>query len=211
MNPPIEDRIIAAFEGYRATTVLLEELAQKRVYPQEIVILACARLDALANLAITQKQSQRDRFAAFLYTYSSKRQELEQVALPNLYFRLFLSYITLPASIPIPGRMWANDLTREATFLQFLIDSGLSLAEEDIAKFLEKFSAWLQRKYRTTVSQAKSKPHTDTVKAVLEHLTVCSHAYRKGIYDAAIEAIKPFVQQFRLVDIIYRDYRSSAI
>jgi hypothetical protein len=140
---PIEDRIVTAFEGYRDTSILLEELTQRRVYPHEIVILTCARLDALANLAITQKQSQRDRFATFLNTYSAKRQELEQVALPNLYFQLFVSYLTLPAILPTPGRIWASDLTKEAVFLQFLVDSELPLVGKDIAKFLEKFSAWM--------------------------------------------------------------------
>ncbi len=137
--------------------------------------------------------------------------ELEQVVLPNLYFQLFLRYITLSATILSPGRLWSNDLSEDATFLQFLVDSGLPLVDEEISRFLHHFSAWIQRKYRTTVTQAKLEPHTETLTGVLEHLKKCSHSYRKGYYDLAIQVIKPLIQQFRLADIIYRDYRSSSI
>src|SRR6266481_2843059 len=99
MKRKIEDRVNAAFEEHRATTALLENFIQSREYPNEIVILACARLDALANLAMTKKQGQRNRFVSFLHTYSGRRNELEQVALPNLYLHIFMQFATLGATI----------------------------------------------------------------------------------------------------------------
>jgi len=208
---PIEDRIRAAFDEYRATLTLIEDMALAQDLAQEIVILACARLDALANLAMTKQRSQNERFVSFLMTYSGKSRELEQIALPNMYFNLFVQSVTLPATVPAPGRLYAYDIKRDALFLQHLVDSGVPMTTDAIGKWLHRLSVWLQRKYRTTATQSKQKPHQDTLRNIMQHLEDCSSAYRKGFYDEAVKAIGPFVRRFRLAEVLYRDYRSRSI
>jgi hypothetical protein len=194
MKPAIEKRINAAFEECRRTGILVEDLARRREHPHEIVILACARSDALANLSITKKRSQRERFVSFLHAYSGKPSEIKRVALPNLYFHLFLQYVTLPGILPTAGRMCVFDVTRDAAFLQFVVDSGVAIEENEVYKLLHKLSAWLQRKYRTTATQTKSKPHDDKASAIISHLDQCSRSYRKGIYNKAIAAPRPLLR-----------------
>jgi hypothetical protein len=211
MKPLIEDRIKSAFNGYRDTIDILEEFVKSKKNPIELVILACSRLDALANLAYTQKRSQRDRFVSFLSTYSSKNRELNQVSLPNLYGQLMVQFVTLPETLPKPGRMHAYDILREGTFLQFMIESDLPIEEEEMTKFLHQLSVWIQRKYRTTLTQSRKKPYLDTDNNVINHLRVCSKTYRKGLYNKAIDALKPILHEYRLSDLLYRDYRSGSI
>jgi len=82
---PVDGRIDEAFADYADTIALLEGYAQNREHPKEFAILACARIDALANLAARGK-SQRERFVAFVEEFSGKRTLLEKVAVPNLYY-----------------------------------------------------------------------------------------------------------------------------
>jgi hypothetical protein len=207
----IDDRIKAAFDEYRATAALLDGFVQARQHAQELVILVCSRLDALANLAMTQKKSQRDRFVSFLHAYSGRPAELARVLLPNLYFDIFVKFVTLPVTIPVPGRLCSYDMSRDASFLQFIVDSGVPLTSEDVSKWLHRLSVWLQRKYRTTVTQSKSKPYYDDVRGVTRHLEACSRVYRKGTYALAVAALSPILNNFRLADVLYRDYRSRSI
>jgi hypothetical protein len=211
MKPGIEERITSAFADYHATAALLKTLAARREYPHELVILACSRLDGLANLAMTQKKTQRDRFVSFLHNYSGRRRELEQVALPNVYMQLFLEFITLPATLPRAGRMYVQDVSRQTPFLQFIVDSGIAIEEKEVSKLLHRLSVWLQRTYRTTVTQAKSKPYCDTVRNIMSHFYGCSRSHRKGFYGPAVTALPSFLNNFRLGEILYRDYRSSSI
>ncbi len=180
MRKPIEDRITSAFTRYKAIYVFLENLVTSQHFPNELVILTCARLDALANLAITQSKSQRDRFVSFISTYSSKRRELEKIALPNLYSRLNIDYSTLSGTIPKPGRIHSYDEVSDSAFIRFIVESGLSITEKDIGLFLNKFSIWIQNKYRTTMTQSKTKPLIDTEKNIMEYLLNCSKKYQKG-------------------------------
>ena len=207
----IDNRIKAAFDKYRATATLLDEFVRTRQHAQELVILVCSRLDALANLAMTQKRSQRERFVSFLHEYSGRRAELERVLLPNMYFDIFVRFATLPGTIQTPGRLCSYDLMRDSAFLNFIIESGVPLTAEDVTKWLNRFSVWLQRKYRTTVTQSKSKPHHDNVDSITRYLKTSSQSYRKGTYNQAVAALTPILNGFRLADVLYRDYRSKSI
>ena len=207
----IDDRIRAAFDEYRATAALLDEFVRGRQHAQELVILVCSRLDALANLAMTQKRSQRDRFVSFLHTYSGRQAELRRVLLPNMYFDIFVKYATLPGTIPVPGRLCSYDISRDGAFLQFIVDSGVPLTADGVSKWLHRLSVWIQQKYRTTVTQSKSKPHYDDVNSITRYLEACSRAYRKGTYAQAVAAIGQILNNFRLADVLYRDYRSRSI
>jgi hypothetical protein len=103
-RPPIEDRIREAFEDYSATLNLVREYAAARQHPAELGILACARLDSLANLA-GLGGTQSERFRHFLEEYSDQKSLLQQIAIPNLYSYLSRHHALLPGTIEIPGRV----------------------------------------------------------------------------------------------------------
>jgi hypothetical protein len=51
-----------ALGHYQQTLTLLDRLIQERIAPQEIILLACGRLDSLANLAYPDIPSQEKNF-----------------------------------------------------------------------------------------------------------------------------------------------------
>ncbi len=211
MKPSIEDRINRAFNEHRETLILLNNLARERKHPKEIVILVCSRLDALANSAMTNKELQRERFTSFLFKYYEKPNELQQVALPNMYFDIITRSEILELTFPTAGRIRSYDMTGDRVFLEFINASGLPLTSDDVRKLLLRLSYWLRQAYRTSSTQPKSKPHIDIVDSVVRNLETKSKAYRKGLYNQAVTKIKPFVCQFRLAEILYRDYRCRSI
>jgi hypothetical protein len=208
--PPIDDRIDAAFADYDETISLLDSYASTREHPNELAILACARVDALANLAARGK-SQRERFISFTEEFSGKRSLLQEVALPNLYFGLVRHYETTFLTLETPGRIQLFDREEEMPYIRFLAASGLPLTERDVVRFLQWFSIEIQRHYRTTATQNRAKPTLDTRDAVVGHLRDAASRRRDKAYLRATESLDGFVRDYQVEAILYREVRSGAI
>ena len=80
--PPIDDRIRQAFADYFETLALLREYAAERQHPFELAVLACTRLDSLANLATSRKEQEK-AFPYFMEQYSGQKNFLQKVVVPN--------------------------------------------------------------------------------------------------------------------------------
>jgi hypothetical protein len=210
-RPPLEDRIRTAFKKYETSIGLLEDFRRERSHPREFVLLAASALDSLANLAVQGKSSQADRFSTFLRDFSGRRNQTDNVAVPNLYSYLAHHYDALPATLPSAGRLRVYDRAIDIPFLRFVADSGLPVAEDDVKHFLYFFSAAIQRKYRTTASQRRTKPHLDSLASVQRHLVSEAAGYLGGEYEEAMDALAPLLKEFTIGSILYRDYRSGAI
>jgi hypothetical protein len=77
------EKAIAAFFGrYRNTLDLLEKFLASKSNRQEFVLLSCARLDSLANLAFAEG-TQRSRFSRFLSRYSGLGRQTFAVSVPG--------------------------------------------------------------------------------------------------------------------------------
>jgi len=83
----IDDRIREALADYFDTLTLIKTYLGERKHPVELAILACVRLDSLANLTLSGK-TQRERFTHFVEDYSGQKDRLKRVAVPNLYSHL---------------------------------------------------------------------------------------------------------------------------
>jgi len=207
----LTQRIEEAFsDRFDSSTQLIEEWITLRARPREIVILACSAIDSLANTARVEG-TQLSKFTSFLDEFSGKRRELNKVAVPNLYLALARHYATLAATIQAAGRMYVFQPLEDVPLLRFVADSGLPVTAEDVGSFLEYFSRAIQRRYRTTATQARSKPLTDTAKNIHEYLLEDSSRRRNGSYRPAVEALLPLLKSYSLGAIIYREYRSGSI
>lgn len=208
--PPIDDRIDAAFGDYWETIRLLEGFAERREHPNEFAILACARIDALANLAARGK-SQRERFVTFVEEFSGKKRLLQRVAVPDLYYALLRHYETAFLMLETPGRIQVFDREEELPYIRFLVGSGLPLTKEDVVDFLRWFSVVIQRKYRTTATQRRSKPTFDTRNGVMEHLVETASERRDATYLNAVRKLDGLLKDFSVGSLLYREFRSGAI
>jgi hypothetical protein len=151
----LRQAVKAAFQKYEDTLLLLRAMLEERTSPDELVILACARLDALANLR-SGPDTQRSRFASFVETFSGQKATLQKVSVPNLYWMLGREHDLLPLTMPETGRLIRND--DDTNFLQFLAATELPLSTEKVGQFLRWLSAVIQKKFRTTATQSRSKP-----------------------------------------------------
>jgi hypothetical protein len=192
--PSIEYRIDDAFADHADTIALLEGYAANREHPKELTILACARLDALANLAARGK-SQRERFVTFVEGFSGKRSLLQQVAIPNLYYALFQRYETTFFTLETPGRIRVFDREEEMPYIRFLAASGRPLTQDEVQWFLHWFS----------------KPTLDTRDTVIGHLGDAASARRDKTYLRAVEQLDGLLKDYSVASILYREVRSSAI
>jgi hypothetical protein len=143
----LEGVIDSAFDQYLPTLQLLGDWLAQKSYINEFLILACAGLDSLSNLASAQG-TQKDCFSKFLLTYSPQRQLFEKVSVPDLYY--FLSYHAwvLAGTIEKPGRLHMFDPKRDAPFMRFLWRSRVPLTEGDVHRMLAFLLRVLKGNYR---------------------------------------------------------------
>lgn len=210
-RPTIEDRIREALsERFGSTSALLDTFLAESTNARELVILACSRLDALANLAVLETTQQK-RFISFMNRYSAKGADLALVAVPNLYSYLSRHYDTVSATIREPGRLRLYDPIIDRPLLQFVVDSKLPITSEDVERFLEYFSRVVQRRYRTTATQSRAKPVLEDEDQLHRYLLRESGRYRRGRYLDAARAMRPLLRDFTIGALLYREYRSGAI
>lgn len=198
------------FAQYEPTVELLQSLQARKVNPQEFVILVCARIDSLSNLALKQG-SQKSKFIKFLMTFSQHGGSFRKVSVPDLYYFLTKRLLILPGSIPQPGRVHVYHRTEEKEFISFIWNSGISITEEDIEKALLFLLRVLKKTYRIAPNQSLRKPTADSPKSVLKCIREASSTYRKGMYDQAVRAIVPLIQNFTLGALMYSEYRCASI
>jgi hypothetical protein len=207
----IEERIRWAFAGHEETLELLREFLEDKSDAEDFVILACARIDALANLAAEGK-TQAERFTKFVRTYSGARRTLDLVSVPDLYRFLARHYDFLPFSLETPGRIQTYELEEELPFIRFLASANeLPLTADGVGRFLRWFSVVVQQRYRTTASQRRSKPSLESRGAFLTHLQNSASGRRNDLYANVCMRLEPLVKQFSVGPILYREFRSGAI
>jgi hypothetical protein len=199
-----------AFEDYSDTLTLVRDYAATRQHPVELAILVCARLDSLANLASLGK-TQSERFPRFLEEYSGQKacfRRLQcQTSTPTS------PDITTPCpspSTPLVG-IQQFDRDNDLPFIRFIADSGLPLTDEAISVLLRWFSRVIQQRYRTTATQARTKPSLDTQDSISAHLAATAAGRRSSSYTGALPAVRSLIRNFSLGSILYRDFRSGII
>jgi len=98
----VREAIDTFFGRYRNTIELLEEFLSSKNNRQEFVLLSCARLDSIANLAFAEGP-QRSRFSRFLGRYSGLGKQTFAVSVPDLYYYFQHYFWIATASIANPG------------------------------------------------------------------------------------------------------------
>jgi len=199
-----------AFRQYQPTVELLNNLQARKVNPQEFVILVCARLDSLSNLAFLEG-TQKSKFIKFLMTFSQHGNAFQKVSVPDLYYFLTKRLLILPGTIPQAGRVHVYHPTEEKEFISFIWKSGVSITEDDIEKVLVFLLKVLKKKYRIAPNQSLRKLTADSPKSVLKCILEASNTYRKGMYDEAARAIVPVIHNFTLGGLLYSEYRCASI
>lgn len=205
------DQIIdRAFDQYFSTVELLQIWLSERKNMQEFVILSCARLDSLSNLAFSEG-AQENNFTRFLITYSKSRCALEKVSLPDLYWFLMYHEGILPGIISKPGRLHMFEPTRDRDLINLIWRSEVAITEREVGRLLRFFLRQLKQNYRVVPNQSLNKSSHDTAKSIRQWLKKAAGSYKNDHYKKAVGFIGPILEKYKLASLLYREYRCGAI
>jgi hypothetical protein len=120
-----EKRLKKYFERYTTSIYILKSLLTQQVAPQDFIVLACARLDSLANHAVPGRGSQSEKFSRFLFEHSGHASVFEKVSAGNLYSSLLVEWWQLAGVVEVPGRLRMFDEVKQREFIDLYWKSGL--------------------------------------------------------------------------------------
>jgi hypothetical protein len=199
-----------AFDQYFSTLELLQTWLPERKNMQEFIILSCARLDSLSNLAFP-KGGQEENFVKFLTIYSNSRRDLEKVSLPDLYWFLMYHDAVLPGTISKPGRLRVFEPKRDRDLIKVVWQSEIAITERDIGRLLRFFLRQLKKHYRVVPNQSLNKSSHDTAKSIRHRLEKGADSYKNDYYRKAVKFIGTLLDRYKLAALLYREYRCGAI
>jgi hypothetical protein len=208
---PIESRVEHFFGTFRTTERFLQQLLQMREGAQEFLILACCRLDALANLAFLRwKGKQADAFAKFLLRYSGFEKKLRRISVPDLFHYLSYGKWLLPEVISEAGRLYQYSEYDEP-LIRLIVDSGLPITQEAIGDFLAFALRTLKRAYRVVPNQKLTRKSVAKQSEVIKSLLAAAESPRRQKYIKPVKAAKSVIERFSLPQILYREFRCGAV
>ena len=206
---PVEKAVEAFFKRYDSTLQLLQQFLAARANRQEFVLLSCARLDSLANLAFAEGP-QRSRFSRFLSKYSGLGKDTFAVSVPDLYYFFQHYHWIAHASVPEPGRIMLFR-ERDKEFAQFVYESGVPITVSHVRKLLASIMSSLEGKFRIFPRQRIGKKTSATNDAIVTVIADAVMGNRSAHYQPDFTAIKAIVSSYTIGTLLYRRYRSAAI
>jgi eukaryotic-like serine/threonine-protein kinase len=99
----VQPRIDAAVATVRRE--LAKRLNDEKQQPQEVLILLCARLDALASGSVPEGTSNKKAFSKFLISYAGRRSLFDGISVGDVYYEVGYHRWLIEGTIPKPGRL----------------------------------------------------------------------------------------------------------
>ena len=205
----VREAIDTFFGRYRNTIELLEEFLSSKNNRQEFVLLSCARLDSIANLAFAEGP-QRSRFSRFLGRYSGLGKQTFAVSVPDLYYYFQHYFWIATASIANPGRMRLFR-ERDKEFAQFIYDSGAPITELHVRHLLASILNSLKRRYRVSPHQSTRKKMCASNSEIVELIRGSVSRNAGGHSQLDVNSIGSLVSGYTIGTLLYRRYRSAEI
>jgi hypothetical protein len=212
MKPKIDinRKIDEAFAPYEPTVTLLQTFLREKTNIHEFILLVCARLDSLSNIAFSGG-SQQENFVKFLLQYSGFSDWFTRISLPDLYYHLSYHLWVLPGTVGTPGRLHVFDPREEKEIVSMFWKSELGLTEKDLGMLLRFFLRTLKSWYRVVPNQTLARSTYDSPEHVGQRLKKLAAKHWRGTYSPAARAMAPVIAKFSLAVLLYKEYRCGAI
>lgn len=101
----LEAEIDKYFDLFAPTLGLAARLIAAKENAQDVLLLLCARLDALASSISNEAQSNRDSFTNLVIAYGGERGLMESVSAGDLYYELGYHRWLMEGMLPKAGRI----------------------------------------------------------------------------------------------------------
>lgn len=211
MKEALEERLNAFFDLFASTLELTERLIESRSHAQELLILLCSRLDALASSAASEDSPRKQAFTHFITAYGCRRNLFESISAGDLYYELVFHRWMLPGTIPKPGRIHRYSRVDDP-ISNLLQDSGIALTEKDADQLLGGIMKALRGSLRVMPGQPLTKPRLASVEKVTETIVSSFDTPRKkSITDTLPKALGALVRSKTVAAILYEKFRCEAI
>lgn len=199
------------FSAYDSSQALAAELVKRRQYPIDVLILLCARLDALASDALGDNTPHKQAFCRFVTNYGGHRELFEAVSVPDLYYEIGYHRWKLSGTIPAPGRL--NRVSElDDPFFHLVEDSGLPITLKEIGRLLDTVTRILERAFRAKARQASSKSRISSASALKNVIEDAAKKSRlRQIASRLPQALLPLMNKTSMSNILYERFRCEAI
>lgn len=199
------------FSAYDSSQALAAELIQRRQYPIDVLILLCARLDALASDALGDDTTHKQAFCRFLTNYAGQRKLFEAVSVPDLYYEIGYHRWKLSGTIPAPGRL--NRLTEiDDPFFHLVEDSGLPITLEQIGRLLDTLTRILESNFRAKARQTSSTRRISSIAALKNVIEDAAKKSKlRDIAGRLPQALVPLMNKTCMSNILYERFRCESI
>ncbi len=204
-------RLDSFFDSFSPTLKLTDELIESKSHAQELLILLCSRLDALASSAPREDVASKEAFIHFVTCYGCHRAMFESVSVGDLYFDLARHHAFLEFLIKKPGRLrrYSRD---DDSMIEFLWESGVALTANDAETLLARIMRALQASFRVIAGQHKKKRLRARPASVTQAVVAAFRSARvRETRDVLPNALAPLLRANTLAAILYDDFRCEAI
>jgi hypothetical protein len=207
-TPEFEAALDRYFSLFDPTIQLLESLMGRREHSQEIVLLACARLDALASGAVRDGSPAGRAFKSFVRAYGRRRELMSSVSVADLYYELRYHNWLAEGLIPVPGRVTRFGPINDSA-LYLLRESELPVTAESAERLFSTLANTLRAEFRVMPRQSKTKASLASPTAVITALKKRSGWLGRASWLEV--GLQPLLESCTVESLLYRNYRNEAV
>jgi hypothetical protein len=198
------------FAQLSTTVTLVNHLIGSKSYPQEILLLLCSRIDALASASTSAEERSGKAFTDFVTLYGGRRKLFESISLGDLYYELDFHLWLLPGMIEKAGRIRIFSHIDEP-ILKLLVGSEIALTLDEVRRFLTRIRRSLRRNFQVAPHQRQAKQPLASA-AAIEGAVLDEFRKRPKEYKIALRsAISPFIRSKTIARILYHRFRCEVI
>lgn len=211
MEEGLNKRLNRYFDQFSSTRDLVNGLIQAKSHPQEILILLCSRIDALASSAASEDEAKGKSFARFVTTYSGRSKLFESVSVGDVYYELDYHLWLLPGMLEKAGRIRVFSRLNEP-ILKLLVDSEIALTLREAQRLIKRIKRALHNHFRVAPNQRRRKRPLASANEIEQAvLNEFSGSHSSAQKDALRKGIDPLISSKTLARILYERFRCEAI
>src|SRR5436190_1590890 len=122
----IDDVLRNFFAPFQDTVRLTDHLIAQSQNPQDILLLLCSRLDAMATAVAKGESQSKVAFVDFVLSYGGDRKFWHSVSAGDIYYELDFHCWLMEGLVPRPGRITRFSRTNDP-IIRLLDISGIPL------------------------------------------------------------------------------------
>lgn len=211
MKKALQKVLDTYFRQFSSTAELADRLIDSREHPQEILLLLCGRIDALASGSVREGEPGAKSFSHFVTAHGRRRRLFESISIGDLYYEVNYHRWLLPGTLAKAGRLHRFSHVDDG-ILHLLTESDIPLTRQAASRLLTGILNALRSHFRVSPSQTTRKRATaagaEVTGVILQGLkTVLSRESLARLPNA----LKPLLGSTTISRILYEKFRCGVI